>query len=98
MNRGLLQARGLHYNDMNRRQQNRHIKSYETVNAARELAIDLYQSVEPRLNDPQVRDVWIQFTAKMLVFLFPMHRVMHQERIPFEILFVNCKSKATNGP
>lgn len=60
------QDRGLYYNEMNRRQQERHKKSYEAVNAARETALLLFQEIEPRLQDPARQKAWVEMTAKML--------------------------------
>lgn len=60
------QDKGLQYNEMNRRQQNRNMKTYSTVNASRELAILIYSELEPRLQDTKTRADLVEFAAKML--------------------------------
>lgn len=60
------QTQGLQYNEMNRRQQNMNMRTYETVNSSRELSVYIFSELEPRLADPATGTALADFTAKML--------------------------------
>ncbi|MBX3034923.1 MAG: hypothetical protein KF865_13465 [Bdellovibrionaceae bacterium] len=60
------QRQKLYYNEMNRRQQDRNLKTYETVNASRELAILIFEGLDARLENGPDRAALVEFTAKML--------------------------------
>lgn len=85
--------RGLTDNEMTRRQQLRNIKSYETVNASRELAIEIFSRLESRLSDDNVRIALAEFTAKMLA----LHPLPPQTDYPESVMSQpegNARSKA----
>jgi|GEM_PF-4578238 hypothetical protein len=69
-------------NEMTRRQQEQNYRSYQTINASRELAILVFQSVQASLKNQKDLDLFIDFTAKML----DLHRIPPTTNYPAEIM------------
>lgn len=78
------QAKGDYFNELNWRQQNRNMRSYEVMNMARELAITIYTQIESELANPEQQRQFAEFTAKMLA----LQPEPPPQKLPTEVMAV----------